>query len=413
MRPVDFLILLLDTGCMNASQPVATAANSSQDWQKTQFANLIRYIPSKTYYARLRVAGKLIRKSLKTKAISVAKLRLGDLEKHERKLAEHGRPSDNGVLFSDAVATYRACGFRPVNPRNKKDAKRLKPASITYYEQRVAALLASWPGLHLVEIRKIKADDCKNWGDKMRKQMSATSFNHTLGILRNIIDFGIKAGARYDNPAKEIMREEETGKALELPSPDKFNALVNELDNGSSRDSHACADLVKFMAFGGFRKGEAKFITWADCDMERKQITVRGHPETGLKNRKPGEVRRVPMINEMKQLLERLRAERPQAKNSDNVMAVNECQKSLDRACKKLEISRLTHHDLRHLFATRCIESGVDVPTVSRWLGHSDGGALAMKVYGHLRDHHSVAMAQKVSFSSPPASVGDQSKKAD
>jgi hypothetical protein len=30
------------------------------------------------------------------------------------------------------------------------------------------------------------------------------------------------------------------------------------------------------------------------------------------------------------------------------------------------------------LFATRCIESGVDIPTVSRWLGHKDGGALAM-----------------------------------
>jgi integrase len=43
---------------------------------------------------------------------------------------------------------------------------------------------------------------------------------------------------------------------------------------------------------------------------------------------------------------------------------------------------RITHHELRHLFATRCIESGVDIPTVSRWLGHKDGGALAMKVYG-------------------------------
>jgi site-specific recombinase XerD len=32
-------------------------------------------------------------------------------------------------------------------------------------------------------------------------------------------------------------------------------------------------------------------------------------------------------------------------------------------------MARITHHDLRHLFAMRCIESGVDVPTVSRWLG--------------------------------------------
>jgi integrase len=57
-----------------------------------------------------------------------------------------------------------------------------------------------------------------------------------------------------------------------------------------------------------------------------------------------------------------------------------------------------THHDLRHLFATRCIESGVDIPTVSRWLGHRDGGALAMRTYGHLGDEHSKSMAAKVSF---------------
>jgi len=59
---------------------------------------------------------------------------------------------------------------------------------------------------------------------------------------------------------------------------------------------------------------------------------------------------------------------------------------------------RITHHDLRHLFATRCIESGVDIPTVSRWLGHKDGGALAMRVYGHRRDSQLVNMAQKVTF---------------
>jgi hypothetical protein len=57
----------------------------------------------------------------------------------------------------------------------------------------------------------------------------------------------------------------------------------------------------------------------------------------------------------------------------------------------------------------------VDIPTVSRWLGHKDGGALAMKTYGHLRDQHSTNMAQKVIFSEasepkiillPPATNG-------
>jgi len=126
---------------------------------------------------------------------------------------------------------------------------------------------------------------------------------------------------------------------------------------------------------------------------------LRGHPETGLKNRRPGEVRQVPMIPEMREFLRRLQQERGEEWPISFVMRVRECQKAMDRAAEKLGTHRMTHHDLRHFFATRCIESGVDIPTVSRWLGHKDGGALAMKVYGHLRDQHSVAMAQKVTFS--------------
>ena len=52
----------------------------------------------------------------------------------------------------------------------------------------------------------------------------------------------------------------------------------------------------------------------------------------------------------------------------------------------------------RHFFATTCIESGVDIPTISRWLGHKDGGALAMRTYGHLRDEHSLAMSNAGEF---------------
>jgi len=80
-------------------------------------------------------------------------------------------------------------------------------------------------------------------------------------------------------------------------------------------------------------------------------------------------------------------------------MRVFGCKKSIATACKKFRIPRFTHHDLRHLFATRCIESAVDIPTISRWLARKDGGALAMKTYGHLRDQHSTNMAQKVVFS--------------
>ena len=84
-------------------------------------------------------------------------------------------------------------------------------------------------------------------------------------------------------------------------------------------------------------------------------------------------------------------------------MHVRECQKAMDRAAEIVGMKRITHHDLRHFFATRCIESGVDIPTVSSWLGHADGGALAMRVYSHLRDQHSTAIAARVTFSKPTA----------
>lgn len=64
------------------------------------------------------------------------------------------------------------------------------------------------------------------------------------------------------------------------------------------------------------------------------------------------------MIPDMKLLLNRLKAERTEHSEDTTVMEVHECQKAMDRAAAKIGMLRITHHDLRHLFATRCIESG-------------------------------------------------------
>ena len=359
-------------------------------WQKTQYANLIRYVPSGTYYARIRIRGKLLRKSLKTDLISVAKLRLTDLEKAERQAGESKDALANGKMtFGQAAEILRQ--------RVQGDAS-LKPRTKEYYDQRIAALLKSWPGLGGVELRRITKPDCLSWAARVGAEMSPTAYNHTISILRGIIEVGVECGARYDNPSRFIKRVSERSKKLTLPDFDQFQAFVTEIENSGSGFSEPCAELVRFLAFGGFRKVEASFITWADCDFTKGKIIVRGDPETGTKN---GEFREVPMIPDMRQMLERMRSERSGEPAESCVMRVHECQKAIDRAAKVVGMERITHHDLRHLFATRCIESGVDIPTVSRWLGHKDGGALAMKVYGHLRDQHSVSMAQRVTFSRP------------
>jgi len=84
----------------------------------------------------------------------------------------------------------------------------------------------------------------------------------------------------------------------------------------------------------------------------------------------------------MEELLRRLKP-KTEAECVGRVLKVKQCSAALNRACDDVGIKRLAQHDLRHLFATRCIEAGVDIPTVARWMGHKDGGALAMKTYGH------------------------------
>jgi integrase len=378
-----FLILLLDTDRMKTGESV-----KSSSWVKTPYANLIRYEPSGKYFARLRVGGKLIRRSLKTTRIGVAKLRLADLEKEERQKVNNQSAVVNGEMtFDDALRIYKQ--------RLNADVS-LKSRSKTYRQERIAALLKSWPTLKESDVRKISKNDCLTWAAIFAKKAAPSNFNNTVGTLRLVLDVAVEAGLRYDNPARLIKRVRVRSKELVLPEHEKFLTLAETIKNVNKRYSNACAELFLFLAFGGFRKGEAARITWADCDMSKGEIIVRGDPETGTKN---WSLRRVPMIPDMRKFLDKVRSERKDEPLTSTVMKVRECQIAIDSACKKLGISRFTHHDLRHLFATRCIESGVDIPTVSRWLGHKDGGALAMKVYGHLRDQHSTEMAQKVSFS--------------
>jgi integrase len=83
---------------------------------------------------------------------------------------------------------------------------------------------------------------------------------------------------------------------------------------------------------------------------------------------------------------------------ADQILRVRRAKGGIARACRALGLPRLTHHDFRHLFATRCLESGVDPKTLAEWLGHADGGMLVFRTYGHVRQDHAIAAAAKVVF---------------
>src|SRR5215467_12649593 len=358
----------------------------TKTWARTGHRNLIRH-KSGRYYARAFAGGKEVWKSLKTSHFSVAKARLAEFLREHRERASNGNGGVSAKMtFGEAAAMHL---------RNLDGNLRIKPSTRDYWRRRLLALIKSWPRLNETEIRKITQVACKEWASIYGKKASTTNYNNTIALLRHVLAIAIEAGVLYSNPAAVLKRAAIRRKDIALPSIDKFNALLAEMRNGHSRYSPHCADFAAGLAFTGCRVGEAREISWRDVDFETGEIVVRGDAETGTKN---WELRRVPLIPDARALFERMRRGREDEPLDAKVFRVGECQKSIDRACKKVGAERITHHDLRHLFATRCIESGVDIPTVSRWLGHKDGGALAMKTYGHLRREHSIAQAQRVTF---------------
>jgi len=378
-------------------------ATTTRYWTRTSIQNLVRHKKSGRYYARLYADGKETWKALKTDLLEVAKAKLRELtDKAERMVRastaqERGRMTvgDCGVALEKRLE--QGYGLKGKGTRLRKIAA----GTQKYRRETIAALWRSWPELKESDVRKVSARAIEDWAERFGKEYSATRYNATLDTLRMLFRIAQDADARIDNPTERIGRMTVKQKSLQLPERGQFQVFVRNVREAGGRFSKACADFIEFLAFTGARKKEAKHVVWADVDFARGRLHLR--------ITKGGQARFVPLIGDAVSLLQRLQAERLDTADDAPVLKVNESQKSMDAAAKKAGIARITHHDLRHLFATTCIEAGVDIPTVSRWMGHRDGGTLAMRTYGHLRDEHSAAAAKKVSFAAFTAAAEQSS----
>lgn len=169
-------------------------------------------------------------------------------------------------------------------------------------------------------------------------------------------DGNLEAGIIYGNPAAKLERVPVRSKQLTLPSRADVLRLVGSVERAGAWCSRDCADLLRSLAFAGCRKGEAAELRWRDLDFGAGEIVVRGDPQTGIKN---WTVRRVPTIPDARTLFERMHRERPEESPNEKVFRVNEAQKAIDSAARKLSLARITHHDLRHLFGPSALRAAV------------------------------------------------------
>ncbi len=394
----------------------------------TNVQGLVRHRKSGRYYARFKVHGRRTMKTLKTKVWSTAKLRLADeLAKAEKQRAKPGRVVEvTDVRMGHLLDRLDAC-YESVN---------LVEKTRTSHRTTMTVLNDQWHACHGVELRDAKpasitqdvvADFANHLSSKAyqrvrnngakskRRGYGAVTVNKVLGALHRSLRIGYEEQLIQEIP---FQITPETGPALKRPVRQRHLQLPSSLEMrklfASMRDAGdrlppqdeghhelreyvlrraaQSADLAEFMAYSGARIGEAVVWRWED-DLGN-YIYIRGTKTESSRDR------RVPKIPAMRDLLERMQVRwaAEGRETQGRVFDVTECREALASACRRIGVPRLTHHMLRHVFATMCIESGVDIPTVSRWLGHSDGGALAMKTYGHLRMEHSVEAAKKVRF---------------
>jgi len=379
-------------------------------WERTNVTNLWKLATSGSYYARVKVNGKEKWRSLKTKVFGVAKLRLADFERSER---AKGKRSADAAIKIEGGACHKLLEIYLADMRLATDTK----ASSKFRTETAAkALIKTWPEFPATDVRHITPLRCKQWASYAQtegthfvppqarqktkpKGMSPSAFNQTLAVLRNVFALAIRLGLIYTDPSEDISRMSPTKKRLALPTTAQFNKVVSTIAGTCAGQSKNCADMVKLLAYSGLRQTEATNLRWSQIDFKRDMLQVSATGDETLKSEHSE--RNIPLFSALK---EHLLAMLEKAKTTvsfstdSRVLRISECQLALTNACAKIGIKRMTHHDLRHLFATRCIESGVDIPTVSRWLGHADGGALAMRTYGHLRQEHSLAQAAKVTW---------------
>lgn len=143
----------------------------------------------------------------------------------------------------------------------------------------------------------------------------------------------------------------------------------------------------------GMRRGELLSLKWADVNIPAKLLTVTAS------SAKSGHTRRIPLNSES---LEVLKAWRERQLNTDGLVFPGADGKRMDNinrswrgVAKDATLVDFKFHDLRHSFASKLVQQGVDLYTVKELLGHSE---IAMtERYSHLAPDNLRAAVEKVS----------------
>lgn len=207
--------------------------------------------------------------------------------------------------------------------------------------------------------------------------LSVKTVNDILLVLNQILKY---CNEKYDVPNIKIQYVKETKKEMRVLTRLEQNIL--EIYLKENFDVYSLAIFISL--YTGLRIGELCALKW--CDIQNQTISVNktmirlkddagkssvmiSTPKTENSNRT------IPIPEFLNEIIEQYRKSDDQyvvSTSKLNFVEPRLMQLKFKKITNICNLENVTFHTLRHTFATRCIECGFDLKTLSEILGHSD-----------------------------------------
>lgn len=294
------------------------------------------------WWVKFRRDGRTIRESSGSSIKRVAEKYERELKEEYARIRRGGKPR---MTFDDMMARFVSEHF-----------PNLKPQSARRYFHSIKNLRTKFGDMYLNQINKSALSD---YVSSRRKLVSTSTIRRDLACLSSAMECAVGWDWCDANPVRSFnKRTIPEGKArTRYLTEDEFMRL-----RAASKPYMAPA--IEFAVATGMRLEEQLSLTWDRVNLFRREAT--------LVDTKGGTPRIVPLSDKAMAVL----LANPQHFSSPYVFhkgdgsRYHKFTRGLAAAAKRGGIKDLQWHDLRRTFGSWKLQSGVDIFTVSRLLGH-------------------------------------------